>query len=122
MTVITVILGIQTVGVVLMSAMLIAPAAAARQWSDRLGIMVILAAIFGGVSGVLGAYASAMGEGLPTGPAIVVASGVMVVLSVLFAPKRGAVSRIMKRKMNRLRLTVSFDGGNNDIKGRGGKQ
>lgn len=122
MTVITVILGIQTVGVVLMSAMLIAPAAAARQWSDRLGIMVILAAIFGGASGVLGAYASAMGEGLPTGPAIVVASGVMVVISVLFAPKRGAVSHIMKRKMNRLRLTVSFDGGNNDIKGRGGKQ
>ncbi len=119
MTVITVILGIQTVGVVLMSAMLIAPAAAARQWSDRLGVMVVLAALFGGASGVLGAYASAVGEGLPTGPAIVVVSGLTVAASVLFAPKRGVISRIMKRKMNRLRLTVSFGGESKDNEGRG---
>ncbi len=119
MTVITVILGIQTVGVVLMSAMLIAPAAAARQWSDRLSVMVVLAALFGGASGVLGAYASAVGEGLPTGPAIVVVSGLTVAASVLFAPKRGVISRIMKRKMNRLRLTVSFGGESKDNEGRG---
>lgn len=121
MTVITVILGIQTVGVVLMSAMLIAPAAAARQWSDRLSVMVVLAALFGGVSGVLGAYASAVGDGLPTGPAIVVVSGVTVAASVLLAPKRGVISRIIKRKMNRLRLTVSFGEESKDNEGRGNK-
>ncbi len=115
MTVITVILGIQTVGVVLMSAMLIAPAAAARQWSDRLGVMAVLAAFFGGASGVLGAYASAVGDGLPTGPAIVVASGVIVTFSILFAPKRGVLGRILKRKMNRLRLTVTIDSENKEI-------
>ena len=119
MTVITVILGIRTVGVVLMSAMLISPAAAARQWSDRLSVMVVLAAFFGGVSGVLGAYASAVGEGLPTGPSIVIASGVIVAFSILFAPKRGVLSRAIKRKMNRLRLTVTIEEKNKETEGKG---
>ncbi|MDE6579204.1 MAG: metal ABC transporter permease, partial [Ruminiclostridium sp.] len=66
MTVITVILGIQTVGVVLMSAMLIIPAAAARQWSDRLYINIILASLFGGLSGVSGALISGLEQGIPT--------------------------------------------------------
>ena len=104
MTVITVILGIQTVGVVLMSAMLIAPAAAARQWSDRLWLMVALAALFGGASGVLGTYTAA--AGIPTGPSRVIAASIFVLVSLLIAPKRGIVSRIIKRKSLRLKITV----------------
>ena len=50
--VLAIVLGLQTVGVVLMSAMLLAPAAAARQWTNSLGVMVFLAAIFGAFSGV----------------------------------------------------------------------
>ena len=111
MTVTTVILGIQTVGVVLMSAMLITPAAAARQWSDRLCVMVILAAVFGGASGVIGAYASAVGNGLPTGPAIVIAASVTAIISLLFAPKRGIINRIIKRRRSRLKLTVTMQNG-----------
>lgn len=106
-TVITVILGIQTVGVVLMSAMLITPAAAARQWSDRLVVMVILAAAFGGVSGAAGAYVSAVESGLPTGPSIVIAASVIALISLLFAPKRGIINRIVKRRKNRLILTLN---------------
>lgn len=106
-TVITVILGIQTVGVVLMSAMLITPAAAARQWSDRLVVTVILAAAFGGVSGAAGAYVSAVESGLPTGPSIVIAASVIALISLLFAPKRGIINRIVKRRKNKLILTLN---------------
>lgn len=111
MTVVTVILGIQTVGVVLMSAMLIAPAAAARQWSDRLWVMVLLAALFGGASGVLGTYTAA--SGLPTGPAIVIAASAFVIISLLLAPKRGILSRIIRRKKLGLKLTVEMCGKEN---------
>ena len=49
LVVLAVVLGLQTVGVVLMSALIVAPAAAARQWSDRLGRVAALAALFGAV-------------------------------------------------------------------------
>lgn len=110
-TVITVILGIQTVGVVLMSAMLIVPAAAARQWSDRLYINIILAAFFGGFSGVFGALISGLGQGIPTGPAIVITASAIAVISLLFAPKRGVINKVLQRKISRLRLTVTVKGG-----------
>ena len=57
--VVAIVIGLQTVGVVLMSAMLVAPAAAARQWTERLAVMVPLAAAFGVVSGVAGSVMSA---------------------------------------------------------------
>lgn len=101
MTVITVILGIQTVGVVLMSAMLIIPAAAARQWSDRLFSNIILAAFFGGLSGVMGSLVSGLEQGIPTGAVIVIAASVIAIVSLLFAPRRGVVSNFLKRKISR---------------------
>ena len=69
--VIAIVIGLQTVGVVLMSAMIVAPAAAARQWTDRLGVMVVLAGFFGALAGVSGAAISSSGAGLSTGPVIV---------------------------------------------------
>ncbi|MDQ2683583.1 MAG: metal ABC transporter permease, partial [Chloroflexota bacterium] len=89
LVVIAIVVGLQTVGVVLMSAMIVAPAAAARQWTDRLGIMVAISAAFGAVAGVVGTIASGRIESLPTGPAIVVAMSLIVVISILFAPQRG---------------------------------
>ncbi|MBD5105292.1 MAG: metal ABC transporter permease, partial [Ruminococcaceae bacterium] len=59
-------------------------------------------------SGVIGAYVSAVGNGLPTGPAIVIAASVTAVISLLFAPKRGIINRAIKRKRNRLKLTVTM--------------
>lgn len=98
LTVLAVIIGIQTVGVVLMSAMLIAPAAAARQWCDKLWVMAVLSALFGGISGVAGAAAGTLFEGMPTGPAIVIAASLITVFSLLFAPRRGVVCRIILRR------------------------
>ena len=51
--VLAIVIGLQTVGVVLMSAMLLAPAAAARQWTSSLAVMVFLAALIGAFSGGL---------------------------------------------------------------------
>jgi manganese/zinc/iron transport system permease protein len=84
--VVAVVLGLQCVGVVLMSALVIAPAAAARQWTDRLGVMVLLAAFFGSASGVVGAFLSNW-LNTPTGPAIVLVATGFVLVS-LAAPHR----------------------------------
>ena len=67
MVALAVVVGLQMVGVVLMAAMIIAPAVAARQWTRRLEHMVILSAVIGMASGVSGAVISALGRGLATG-------------------------------------------------------
>jgi manganese/zinc/iron transport system permease protein len=87
--VVAIVIGLQTVGVVLMSAMLVAPAAAARQWTNRLGIMVLLAALFGAGAGVAGAAISATTRGMATGPTIVLCLGAITLVSLLLAPQRG---------------------------------
>ena len=102
MIVLAIIIGLQTVGVILMSAMLIAPAVAARQWTKRLWVMVLLSAIFGAVSGVVGTALSSLYAKLPTGPAIVVCVSVFVLVSVLFAPGRGIIHRLYQRRKSRL--------------------
>ncbi len=102
--VVAIAVGLRTVGVVLMSAVIIAPAAAARQWTDRLGVMVGLAAGFGAASGVTGAVVSAQVANLPTGPMIVVCMGAVAGVSLLFAPKRGLAWRWMRDRRNARRL------------------
>jgi manganese/zinc/iron transport system permease protein len=96
--VIVVVVGLQTVGVVLIVATLITPAAAARQWTDRLGAMVLLSAGIGAASGVAGSLASASVPRLPTGPVIVVASSGVLILSLLFAPHRGLLWGLLRER------------------------
>ncbi|WP_322494771.1 metal ABC transporter permease [Chloroflexus sp.] len=88
-----IVIGLQTVGVVLMSAMLIAPAVAARQWTNRLEMMVLLAAGFGALAALIGAWISAQGERLATGPMIVLAMSALTAVSLLIAPERGLLWR-----------------------------
>ena len=96
--VMAIIIGLQTVGVILMSAMLIAPAVAARQWTNRLSIMTILASVFGAISGVGGTMVSSMVSSMPTGPVIVLCVTGIAFFSLLFAPNRGIVHKIYMRK------------------------
>ena len=103
--VLAIIIGLETVGVVLMSAMLIAPAVAARQWSNRLWLMVALAAVFGAASGVTGTLISSAAPGVPTGPVIVVCVTAITIFSLLFAPDRGILHQVYRRAKNRARLT-----------------
>lgn len=110
--VLAIVTGLQTVGVVLMAAMVVAPAAAARQWTDRLGAMVWLAALFGGLAGVTGAVLSSITTGVPTGPTIVLSASVIVGLSMAFAPRRGLVwerVRARHRRTSIRRDTVLAD-------------
>jgi manganese/zinc/iron transport system permease protein len=112
--VVAVVIGLQTVGVVLMAAMLIGPAAAARQWTNRLGVMILLSAFFGALAGVVGALLSFTQAGLPTGPTIVLALTVIVFGSLLFAPARGLLWDAIRRRRQRRTLALnvaSIDGG-----------
>ncbi len=110
--VVAIVLGLQTVGVVLMSAMLLAPAAAARQWTNSLGIMLILAAVFGIAAGVIGTGISASQSNLSTGPVIVLVAGSFVLFSFIFSPSRGILFRQLRLENNRrdlaLHKTLSF--------------
>lgn len=99
--VIAIVIGLQTVGVVLMSAMVVAPAAAARQWTNKLGVMMIIAASIGALSGVTGSVVSATTAGLPTGPTIVLCLTAIVLLSLLFAPGRGLLWSAFNYARNR---------------------
>ena len=102
--VIAIVIGLQTVGVVLMSAMVVAPAAAARQWTDKLNLMVVLGGLFGALAGVGGTLISSSAEKLPTGPLIVLCISVVVVFSMLFATNRGLVWNWIRSQQNRRRL------------------
>ncbi|GAA4890522.1 iron chelate uptake ABC transporter family permease subunit [Flaviramulus aquimarinus] len=110
--VLAIVLGLQTVGVVLMSAMLLAPAAAARQWTNSLGVMVFLAAVFGAFSGVFGTAISASQNNLSTGPVIVIVAGVFVLFSFIFSPSRGLLFKqirfIKNRRDLQLHKTLAF--------------
>lgn len=111
--VVAVVVGIQAVGVVLMAALLITPAVAARYWTERLGLMVILSGLFGAFSGFVGTYLSTMGSNLPTGPLSVLAATVLFVISLFFAPKRGLVIKLirqssMKQKIQKDTETESY--------------
>lgn len=99
--VVAVMIGLQTVGVVLMAAMVIGPGTAARQWTDRLHMMLILAGAFGAVAGVTGAILSVQASRLPTGPMIILALTVIVLVSLFFAPNHGIVPDAMRRRRQR---------------------
>ena len=108
--VIAIVLGLQAVGAVLMSAMLVAPAVAARQWTNRLRLMVFLAACFGALAGVSGTIISSTASRIPTGPTIVLCATVVVGLSIAFAPNRGLVWDRIRQQRHRRGLKTAADG------------
>ena len=104
--VVAIVLGLQLAGVVLMVGMLIASGIAARQWTNQLGQMVILSAVFGAFSGSAGAIVSAVDADIPTGPLIVVVAFLLVAISLSFAPGRGLVWALLRRGADRRRFAA----------------
>lgn len=101
--IVSIVIGLRSIGLFLLSGMLIGPAIAARQWTDRLSRMFVLAGFIGLLSGFLGMYISvkvaAMSDlslSLPTGPTIILVSALISILSLLFAPKRGWITRYLR--------------------------
>ncbi len=96
-----IIVGLQTVGVILMSSMLVAPAVAARQWTDTLGKMTILSSAFGMLAGLLGTATSSLIAKTPTGPMVILYMSAIVIFSILAAPRRGMIATLVRRHMVR---------------------
>lgn len=95
--VMTIVTGIQAVGVILMSALLIIPAASAKLWTKKLSTMLILSAAIGGIAGITGTFISAIRTGLSTGPIIVLVAAGIFFLSYFISPT-GQISKY-RRKM-----------------------
>lgn len=100
--VVAVVIGLQMVGAILMVAMLVVPATAARQWVTRLSLVLPLAAAIGAAVGVAGSLLSARGE-VPTGPVIVLLGVGVTLLCVALAPQRGVVWRARRLAADRRR-------------------
>ena len=99
------VIGLQAVGLILIIAFLVTPPAAARFWTDKLTHLSILASLFGALSGWLGSSLSATQPNLPTGALIVLATATIFLLSLIFAPARGALPRHLRHR--RLRRKVA---------------
>ncbi len=104
--VIAIVLGLQLAGVILMVGLLIAPGVAARQWTNRLDQMIWLSAFFGALAGISGAFISGLDADLPTGPLIIVIAFGMVFMSVNFAPDRGIIWQLWRRRYDRQRFAA----------------
>lgn len=109
--VLAVVVGLQAVGVVLMAAMLITPAAAARFWTERLDCMVLLAGLYGGLAGTAGTALSTLAPRMPTGPLIVLAATGLFLVSLLLAPRRGLVACALRLAVVRAGTRRAFPEG-----------
>jgi manganese/zinc/iron transport system permease protein len=101
MIALAVVTGLQMVGVVLMTAMVVAPGAAARQWCGSLLGMVVMAAAFGATAGISGGLISALAPGLSTGPVVVLVAVSIALVSLLIAPRRGLIPQWWRTRHRR---------------------
>ncbi len=99
-----VVVALQAVGAVLVSAMLIIPPATAYLLTDRLHRMLMLSMVIGVVSAVGGAFLSFLSTGLPTGPFMIVSSSVLFVLAFLFSPSHGVLRRVLRKREQTRRI------------------
>lgn len=98
--VVAIVIGLRVVGAILMASLLIVPAVAARQFTDRLSRMLVLAGAFGAVIGISGSLLSARAA-LPTGPVIVLSGTVIVLGALMIAPNRGVLWRAIALRRSR---------------------
>lgn len=104
LTVLAVVLGIQAVGVVLLSALLITPVAAGRLWQVRLVGVIVASMLVAVLSVWLGVFVSATIPRMPTGPWVVVTLTLITLLSLILSPRKGLVSRYIRHKKQQARV------------------
>ena len=95
------IVGLPIVGVILMAAMIILPAATARFWTNRLPVLLLVSGLVGAAAGLVGTQ---VGRGYPAGAAIVLTASSFFVVSLLFAPQRGVISKLLSEYRLRRRV------------------
>ena len=121
---VAIVVSLQAVGVVLVSAMLIIPAATAYLLVDRMNKMIVFAMILGVMSATLGVFFSFLGSNLPTGPFMVISSSLLFLMAYLFSPKNGRIMkwfRYMKlkskvRSENTLKLIYHYIEKNSEVR------
>ncbi len=86
------VIGLKLVGLILIVALLIIPPVTARFWTERATDMIWIAGAAGAMAGYVGAAISASAPALPTGPIIVLACAALLLVSLLFAPRRGVLA------------------------------
>jgi len=113
--ILAIVVGMRSIGVVLMAGMLIAPAIAARPWTKRLSTSLGLSAFFGTLASFFGNVLSVEGSAyiaakfpdwkfsLPTGPLILLIASLFALLSLLLAPESGIIARMVRMTLFRLR-------------------
>lgn len=100
----TIVIGIQAVGVILIAALLIIPAVSARYWTHSFKAMIVISAVIGGVSGTMGTILSAIGQGWPTGPFIVLTAASLFMVSLLFGKEKGILVKYWQFKRQRRQI------------------
>ncbi len=93
---VAIVISIQAVGVVLVAAMLVTPAATAYLLTDRLHRMAVLSGVFGAVAGVAGAFTSMLGEDLPTGAFMVLGASALFAVAFALSPRHGVLPRLWR--------------------------
>lgn len=107
LVVVVTVAGLQAVGLILVVAMLIIPPVAARFWTERLWLLVILAGLIGAASGYFGSVVSALFPRKPAGAVIVLTAGAIFAISMIIAPARGVIAAAIRHL--RLRLRIAGD-------------
>lgn len=97
-----VVVSVQTIGNILVLALLVTPAATARLVTDRLGVMMAISPVIGGLGALVGLYVS-WGWDLPTGGTIVLVLTVVFLLTWFLSPRQGILVRAVSRAMRRHR-------------------
>jgi manganese/zinc/iron transport system permease protein len=92
-----VVVGLPAAGAVLVTALVVIPPVAARQWTNRVGPLLVMAGLIGLASAVTGVAVTAERPGLATGPVIVLAAAMICGLSFLVAPRRGVIAAWLAR-------------------------
>lgn len=100
------VVALPAVGLVLVVALLTIPAVAARCWSDRLGVMAIIAAGIGAMSGAVGTAISANAAKLSAGAVITLVAAAAFVVSLLAAPRRGVIARWVRERRLRRKIAL----------------
>jgi manganese/zinc/iron transport system permease protein len=98
---VVVVVGLPAAGAVLVTALIVIPPVAARQWTDRVGTLVALAGGIGAAAALVGVAVTSVLPGVPTGPVIVLAAAAACLVSILAAPRRGWLARAMRAGADR---------------------
>lgn len=102
----SIVASLQAVGVVLVSAMLVIPAASAYLLTDRFGTMLVLSSLLGAIAGAAGAFFSFVGSNLPTGPFMVLAGALVFAIALFGAPRHGILPRMLRHRSRSARIGI----------------